>query len=64
MVSIEWQPRSFEETSERMLRLTDQSIPGIAQACGYQALSSFHRRFRDRYGCPASAYRKRLAKVG
>jgi len=48
----------MQRASELLLG-TNQIIYAIARACGYRNESSFTRAFRQWYGCPLDAYRKR-----
>lgn len=42
----------------RLLLETENSITNVAFACGFGNLSSFNRRFKERYGCNPRSYRK------
>jgi AraC-like DNA-binding protein len=42
----------------RLLRETDLTVTEIAYACGFQNLSNFHRRFRDKYKINPIRYRR------
>ena len=45
-----------------LLRDGSLTLPDIAEACGMENLSYFHRLFRQQYGCTPDAYRKRHQK--
>lgn len=42
----------------RLLRETDLTVTEIAYACGFQNLSNFHRRFRQKYQLNPVSYRR------
>lgn len=44
--------------ASKMLRQTEHSIADIAEACGYENISFFIRKFKEIRGCTPSAYRK------
>ena len=41
----------------RLIRLTDLSIPLIAEQCGYPVISTFYRVFKKYHGCAPAQYR-------
>ncbi|WP_421904663.1 AraC family transcriptional regulator [Mameliella sp.] len=46
-----------------LLRDGSLTLPDIAEACGMENLSYFHRLFRQQYGCTPDAYRRRHQKT-
>jgi AraC family cel operon transcriptional repressor len=46
-----------------MLSGTDHAVAVIAQDCGFENLSYFHKLFREQYGSTPRGYRQRHAKV-
>jgi AraC-like DNA-binding protein len=47
----------------KLLETTPLLIKQVASECGYEHVSSFDRDFRRLYGCPPSAWRKRVKSV-
>jgi AraC family transcriptional regulator len=45
--------------ASELLLTTNKIVYDIARSCGYHNESSFTRAFRQWYGCPPDAYRKR-----
>lgn len=45
--------------ASKMLRNTEKSIAEIAEACGYENVSFFIRKFKEIGGCTPSVYRKK-----
>ena len=45
--------------ASKMLRNTEKSIAEIAEACGYENVSFFIRKFKEIRGCTPSVYRKK-----
>lgn len=46
--------------ASKMLRNTETSIAEIAEACGYENVSFFIRKFKEIRGCTPSVYRKKM----
>ncbi len=42
-----------------LLRSTDDTVQQVAERCGFESLSHFHRHFKARYGCTPLAFRAR-----
>ena len=47
------------KSAESMLLKSNQPILQIAEACGFENVSFFIRKFKEIIGCTPSAYRKR-----
>jgi AraC-like DNA-binding protein len=45
-----------------LLRTTDHTVQQVAERCGFESLSHFHRCFRTRFGCTPLEFRSRLAQ--
>ena len=45
--------------ASKMLRNTEKSIAEIAEACGYENVSFFIRKFKEIRGCTPSVYRRK-----
>ena len=46
--------------ASKILRNTETSIAEIAEACGYENVSFFIRKFKEIRGCTPSVYRKKM----
>jgi len=52
------------DQAQRLLREQDRDVVEIAEALGYQSLTSFTRLFKRRAGCTPGAYREQFRKNG
>lgn len=55
-----WLRQERLNRARELLESTDQPMPGIAQACGYQSVESFRAAFRNTMGLPPATYRERF----
>ncbi len=46
------------EEGKRLLETTEETIEGIAEACGYNSVRTFYRLFRSSYNISPAVYRK------
>ncbi|MDR5708742.1 MAG: AraC family transcriptional regulator [Armatimonadota bacterium] len=53
--------RRLQRAAE-LLRGTDHTVQQVAERCGFESLSHFHRHFKARYGCTPLAFRTRLTQ--
>ncbi len=51
--------RRLQRAAE-LLRGTDHTVQQVAERCGFESLSHFHRHFKARYGCTPLAFRARI----
>ncbi|SDB57171.1 transcriptional regulator FtrA [Pseudomonas sp. NFACC13-1] len=57
-----WLQQERLNRARELLESTDQSMAGIAQACGYRSVESFRAAFRNAVGLPPTAYRERFGR--
>lgn len=53
--------RRLQRAAE-LLRSTDHTVQQVAEACGFESLSYFHRRFKTRFGCTPVEFRARMER--
>lgn len=58
-----WLQQERLNRARALLESTDQSMAGIAQACGYRSVESFRAAFRNAIGLPPTAYRERFGSA-
>lgn len=53
--------RRLQRAAE-LLRTTDHTVQQVAERCGFESLSHFHRCFRAKFGCTPRTFRTRMAQ--
>jgi len=53
--------RRLQRAAE-LLRGTDHTVQQVAERCGFESLSYFHRRFKARFGCTPLQFRARVGE--